>query len=68
MERFSLAEIPQIADLETSSDVSKSEGESLTLRCNAYGRPNPKVKWTRMAGELLPSGGREHLVSWFVCS
>jgi hypothetical protein len=21
-----------------------------------------------MAGELLPSGGREHLVSWFVCS
>jgi len=60
-EELVIVETPQIADLETSSDVSKSEGESLTLQCHANGRPDPKVKWTRMAGELLPSGGREHL-------
>ncbi|KAL8573237.1 hypothetical protein ACOMHN_006648 [Nucella lapillus] len=58
-----IVEKPQIADLETSNDVSKSEGESLMLNCHATGRPSPSVKWTRMAGELLPSGGREHLES-----
>lgn len=60
-EELVIVESPVISDLETSSDVSKSEGESLTLKCYAAGRPEPKVKWTRMAGELLPSGGREHL-------
>nr|AJA37900.1 I-type lectin-like protein 5 [Littorina littorea] len=62
-EELVIVEEPQIADLETSSDVSKSEGESLTLKCHATGRPTPLTKWTRMAGELLPSGGREHLLS-----
>lgn len=62
-ESLVIVEIPQIADLETSSDVSKSEGQSLTLKCHANGRPTPLTKWTRMAGEILPSGGREHLDS-----
>ncbi|XP_025087555.1 protein amalgam-like [Pomacea canaliculata] len=56
-----IVEKPQIADLATSSDVTKSVGESLTLQCAASGRPTPLVKWTRMAGELMPSGGRELL-------
>ncbi|XP_076446793.1 protein amalgam-like [Babylonia areolata] len=56
-----IVEKPQIADLETSTDVSKNEGVSLDLKCHATGRPTPSIKWTRMAGELLPSGGREHL-------
>lgn len=60
-EELVIVETPQIADLETSSDVTKSEGEALTLQCHATGRPTPMVKWTRMAGELLPSGGRELL-------
>lgn len=55
-------ESPQIADLETSSDVTKNEGQTLQLTCYATGRPKPQVKWTRMAGELLPNGGREYLV------
>ncbi|KAK7503844.1 hypothetical protein BaRGS_00004967 [Batillaria attramentaria] len=60
-EELVIVEKPQIADLRTSSDVSKSAGQSLTLQCHATGRPTPSTKWTRMAGELLPSGGREHL-------
>lgn len=62
-EELVIVETPQIADLETSSDVTQSEGEALSLRCSATGRPTPRVRWTRMAGELLPSGGRELLQS-----
>ncbi|CAG5127980.1 unnamed protein product [Candidula unifasciata] len=50
---------PQISDLDTSSDMSKNADDPARLECYATGRPTPLIKWTRMAGELLPSGGTE---------
>jgi limbic system-associated membrane protein len=50
---------PQISDLDTSSDMSKAADDTAKLECYARGRPNPLIKWTRMAGELLPNGGTE---------
>ncbi|XP_069115476.1 protein amalgam-like [Argopecten irradians] len=51
---------PKILDLLTDSDMTVEEGNPLSLRCNATGVPFPKVKWERLAGGLLPSGGAEH--------
>ncbi|KAK3083129.1 hypothetical protein FSP39_014724 [Pinctada imbricata] len=51
---------PQIDDLRTSSDISVTVGDPVELRCNATGRPFPIVKWEKLAGGLLPTGGREH--------
>ncbi|XP_033757855.1 protein amalgam-like [Pecten maximus] len=51
---------PKILDLLTDSDMTVEEGNPLALRCNATGVPFPKVKWQRLAGGLLPSGGAEH--------
>uniref|UniRef100_A0A0B7B2C0 Ig-like domain-containing protein n=1 Tax=Arion vulgaris TaxID=1028688 RepID=A0A0B7B2C0_9EUPU len=50
---------PQISDLDTSSDMTKNADDSAQLECYATGRPVPLIKWTRMAGELLPNGGTE---------
>ncbi|KAL5020035.1 hypothetical protein ScPMuIL_002927 [Solemya velum] len=52
-------EQPQIIDLQTSSNTLLLEGQDVDLRCNASGRPAPLVKWQRMAGGTLPTGGRE---------
>ncbi|XP_041372992.1 protein amalgam-like [Gigantopelta aegis] len=54
-----IIESPQIADLQTSSDTTVKEGDHISLSCNASGRPFPLVWWSRMAGELLPTGGQE---------
>ncbi|XP_067677726.1 protein amalgam-like [Haliotis asinina] len=54
-----VTEVPRISDLATSSDTTVKEGDSVMMRCNATGRPFPIVSWSRMAGELLPSGGQE---------
>lgn len=51
---------PQIADLETDSDMTVKVGDPVSLKCNATGRPFPIVKWEKLAGGLLPTGGREH--------
>ncbi|OWF43750.1 protein amalgam-like [Mizuhopecten yessoensis] len=51
---------PKILDLLTDSDMTIEEGTLFSLRCNATGEPFPKVKWERLAGGLLPSGGAEH--------
>lgn len=55
-----VVDIPKILDLLTDSDMTIEEGNPLSLRCNATGVPFPKVKWERLAGGLLPSGGSEH--------
>ncbi|XP_048247837.1 protein amalgam-like [Haliotis rufescens] len=54
-----VTEVPRISDLSTSSDTTVKEGDKVMLRCNATGRPFPTVAWSRMAGELLPTGGQE---------
>ncbi|XP_061189359.1 protein amalgam-like [Saccostrea echinata] len=51
---------PQIADLETDSDMTVKVGDPVSLKCNATGRPFPIVRWEKLAGGLLPTGGREH--------
>ncbi|ESO89775.1 hypothetical protein LOTGIDRAFT_96129, partial [Lottia gigantea] len=58
-EYLRVIEKPQIADLQTSSDIVAKQGDDIMLRCNATGRPFPVVKWRRLAGELLPTGGQE---------
>lgn len=50
---------PQISDLDTSTDMTKNADDPAKLECYANGRPKPLIKWTRMAGELLPNGGTE---------
>lgn len=54
-----VVQVPRISDLDTSSDMTKSFDMDAELKCYASGRPEPLVKWTRMAGELLPGGGTE---------
>ncbi|KAK3779340.1 hypothetical protein RRG08_052563, partial [Elysia crispata] len=55
--RLRVVQIPRISDLDTSSDMTKNFDRDAELKCYATGRPEPVVKWTRMAGELLPDGG-----------
>nr|KAI8746180.1 protein amalgam-like [Biomphalaria glabrata] len=50
---------PQISDLDTSNDMTKNADDPAKLECFATGIPKPLIKWTRMAGELLPNGGKE---------
>jgi len=50
---------PQISDLETSSDMTKKADDEALFECFATGRPTPLVTWSRLAGELLPTGGTE---------
>ncbi|GFN79713.1 opioid-binding protein/cell adhesion molecule homolog [Plakobranchus ocellatus] len=57
--RVRVVQIPQISDLDTSSDMTKTVDMDASLECYATGRPEPLIKWTRMAGELLPNGGTE---------
>ena len=58
------SEKPKIVDLKTSSDTSIDVGEELILTCGAIGRPEPQIKWTRMAGADLPNGGKELWVNF----
>ncbi|KAK6173215.1 hypothetical protein SNE40_016708 [Patella caerulea] len=58
-EYLRVVETPQIADLQTSSDTIVKDGDKVDLWCNATGRPFPLVKWSRLAGEILPTGGQE---------
>jgi len=51
---------PQISDLITSSDMTKKAKDEATFDCHASGRPQPIVKWSRLAGELMPNGGTEY--------
>lgn len=62
---FVLAEKPQIMDLLTSSNQLVEEGDPVQLTCNCTGWPKPNVKWSKVAGGLLPSGGQEYAVRHF---
>ncbi|XP_031331354.1 limbic system-associated membrane protein-like, partial [Photinus pyralis] len=44
---------PDIDDTETSSDVTVSEGENVTLACKASGHPSPRILWRREDGDHL---------------
>lgn len=44
---------PDIDDTETSSDVTVSEGENVTLTCKATGHPSPRILWRREDGDHL---------------
>jgi len=37
-------------------------GESLDLTCNATGRPDPIIEWSRLGGTLLPIGQEKYRV------
>lgn len=54
-----VTENPQIMDLLTSSNQVVEEGDPVQLTCNCTGWPLPNVKWTKVAGGLLPTGGQE---------
>lgn len=44
---------PDIDDIETSSDVTVSEGENVTLVCRATGHPEPRILWRREDGNHI---------------
>ncbi|KAF5281313.1 hypothetical protein FQR65_LT14774 [Abscondita terminalis] len=51
---------PDIDDTETSSDVTVSEGENVTLACKASGHPSPRILWRREDGDHLQLNFRTH--------
>lgn len=55
-----VTEPPQIMDLLTSSNQLVDEGDPVQLTCNCTGWPLPRVKWSKLAGGLLPTGGQEY--------
>ncbi|XP_063416857.1 protein amalgam-like [Mytilus trossulus] len=55
-----VTEKPQIMDLLTSSNQLVEEGDPVQLTCNCTGWPRPNVRWSKVAGGLLPSGGQEY--------
>lgn len=55
-----VTEKPQIKDLETSSNQLVEEGDPVFLTCDCSGWPTPNIKWSKVAGGLLPTGGQEH--------
>ena len=42
--------------------MTKKAKDEATFDCHASGRPQPIVKWSRLAGELMPNGGTEYQV------
>ena len=55
-------EKPSIDPLKTSSDIDVTIGDNIELTCDAYGRPEPLIKWTRAGNGMLPGGGYVKLV------
>ena len=61
---------------QTTPDVEANEGDNVNLLCNATGRPNPTIIWSRFGGALLPIGqerlyvstGRLQFTDMYVCS
>lgn len=41
---------PDIDDTETTSDITVSEGDNVTLSCIATGHPEPRILWRREDG------------------
>jgi hypothetical protein len=48
---------------QTSSDQGANEGEDIDLQCNATGKPEPTIEWSRLGGALLPNGQEKYLSS-----
>lgn len=44
---------PDIVDTGTSSDMTVTEGDNVTLICRARGHPPPRILWRREDGQLL---------------
>lgn len=51
---------PQLDMTYTSSDKIQDEGTNDEMVCNATGRPDPSVQWTRMGNALLPTGSETY--------
>lgn len=47
---------PYLLPDSTSSDMTVTAGEDITLRCNGTGLPAPVIEWTRLGNALLPVG------------
>jgi len=47
---------PYMDPSQTSPDTSCNAGDNLDLICNATGRPDPIVEWSRLGGALLSIG------------
>uniref|UniRef100_T1JKF9 Ig-like domain-containing protein n=1 Tax=Strigamia maritima TaxID=126957 RepID=T1JKF9_STRMM len=54
---------PDILWDETSSDVSVTEGNSVSLDCRATGYPKPNITWRREDGDpiILKNGARDKI-------
>ena len=49
-------------------NVTKTEGENVTLNCAVYGDPKPDVKWTKDRARLDISGNQRLSVSTFTAN
>jgi len=47
---------PTLDPAKTSTDMTVREGDSVELLCNAGGKPEPMIEWTRQGGAMLPVG------------
>ncbi len=57
---------PQLDMMYTSSDKIQDEGTSDEMVCNATGRPDPLVQWTRLGNALLPTGSETYSVRYIL--
>ena len=63
---FSTTVKPYLLPDSTSSDMTVTQGEDLTLRCNGTGLPKPVIEWTRLGNALLPIGTERYQVRHLV--
>jgi len=54
---------PTLDPEQTSTDSTAKVGENVDLMCNATGRPQPTIEWTRLGGALLPIGEEKFMGS-----
>ncbi|KAK2169979.1 hypothetical protein LSH36_5g05011 [Paralvinella palmiformis] len=52
---------PYLTPAMVSPDTTVTEGEDINLLCNATGRPEPMIEWTRLGGAVLPNGREKHM-------
>ncbi|XP_074659021.1 lachesin-like [Tubulanus polymorphus] len=51
--------------LSSMGPIYANEGSNITLKCFAEGIPNPEISWTRVNGDLLPTGKYKEVGNYY---